>query len=41
MTFNNFTEEVYLGSRLKQGIYISLSQKEEPRIITSEEFNLR
>lgn len=41
MTFNNLAEETYLGGRLKRGIYISLSQNEEPRMVTSEEFILR
>ena len=41
MTFNTLAEETYLGSRLRQGIYISLRQNEEPRIVTSEEFILR
>jgi hypothetical protein len=41
MTFETLAEEAYLGSRLKRGIYISLSQSEEPRMVTSEEFVLR
>jgi hypothetical protein len=41
MTFDKLAEETYLGSRLKQGIYISLRQNGEPRIVTSEEFTLR
>lgn len=41
MTFNNLAEEIYLGSRVKQVSYISLSQNEEPRMVTSEEFILR
>lgn len=41
MTFDTLAEETYIGSRLKQGIYISLSQNEEPRMVTSEEFTLR
>lgn len=41
MTFDKLAGETYLGSRLTQGIYISLSQNEEPRMITSEEFTLR
>jgi hypothetical protein len=41
MTFNSLAEEMYLGSRVKRGIYISFGQNEEPRMVTSEEFILR
>lgn len=41
MTFNNLAEEMYLGSRLKRVIYVSLGRDEEPQMITSEEFILR
>ena len=41
MTFDNWAELTYVGSKFKQGIYISFSENEEPRMVTSEEFILR
>jgi hypothetical protein len=41
MTFKDFAKKMYLGSRVKRFIYISLSRDEEPQMITSEEFMLR
>jgi hypothetical protein len=41
MTFDNWAELMYVGSKFKQGIYISFSENEEPRMVTSEEFILR
>ena len=39
--FNDLAKKTFLGSRVKRVIYISLSQNEEPRMVTSEEFILR
>jgi hypothetical protein len=41
MTFDNWAELTYVGSKFKQGIYISFGENEEPRMVTSEEFTLR
>jgi hypothetical protein len=41
VTFDNWAELTYVGSKFKQGIYISFSENEEPRMVTSEEFILR
>lgn len=41
MTFKTLAGEKEIGSKLKRGIFISLTQNEEPRMVTSEEFVLR
>lgn len=41
MTFGEWAELMYVGSKFKQGIYISFGENEEPRMVTSEEFTLR
>ena len=41
MKFKDLAKEIYLGSRVKRLIYISVSRDEEPQMITSEEFILR
>jgi|GEM_PF-4894039 len=41
MEFNNMAEEVYVGNRVKRGIYISFGRGGEPRMLLSEEFLLR
>jgi hypothetical protein len=41
MAFDNWAELTYVGSKFKQGIYISFSENEEPRMVTSEAFILR
>ena len=41
MKFQEFPEDALVGSRLKWGIYISISKDEEPRMVTSKEFILR
>lgn len=41
MAFDKWAELTYVGSKFKQGIYISFSENEEPQMVTSEEFILR
>lgn len=41
MTFETLAVKTDLGHKLKQGIFISFGQNEEPRMVTSEEFTLR
>ena len=41
ITFSDLAQEKHIGSRIKRGLYISFSENEEPRMVTSEEFMLR